>query len=126
MTPWQPPQTMKAWERAAEWQERYCPGERLIEAVAACIPGGLVVSSDTLFVLGYEATWDETTGTLLAGGEPNAWVCKLAAATDGRHPIADIMNWAPHPRPWLVWQRRNDGRWRAHRWEKLQQRFKHN
>jgi hypothetical protein len=86
----------------------------------------LVVSTDTLFVLGYEARWDETTGTLHADGEPNAWVCKLAAATDGRHPIADIMTAAPHPREWLVWQRRNDGRFRAHRWEKLQQRFNRN
>ena len=110
---------MTAWERAAQWQEQYCPQERLIEAVAACIPGGLVHSSDDLFVLAWEARWDNETKDIVPG-EPNAWVCKLAA---GRDVLAKGMQIAPRRRQWIVWQRNNDGRWRAHRWDRLQKHF---
>jgi hypothetical protein len=114
---------MTAWQLAAQFHEDFCPHQRLIEAVAACIPGGLVYSTDTLLVLAYEARWDEATGTLHHDGAPNAWVCKLAACTTGHNPIAAAMDVAPHRQHWAVWQRRNDGRWRAHRWDRLETKF---
>jgi hypothetical protein len=110
---------MTPWEKAAQWQQDHCPDERLIEAVSKCIVGGLVHSSADLFVLGWEAHWDEEQKQFTEG-EPNAWVCKLAA---GHNVITGGMRIAPRKHKWLVWQRNNDGRWRAHHWDKLIKRF---
>lgn len=113
---------MTAWELAAQWHEDFCPEERLIEAVSRCIAGGFVHSSDDLFVLAWEAHWDDEQKQFTEG-EHNAWVCKLAA---GRDVIAGGMRIVPHRREWIVWQRNNDGRWRAHRWDKLEKYFSKN
>ena len=110
---------MTPWEKAAQWQQDYCPDERLIEAISDCVANGLVYSSSDLFLLAWEAHWNEQEQRITAGA-PNAWVCKLAA---GHDVIRAGMRVAPHGHKFLVWQRNNDGRWRAHRWDKLSKRF---
>lgn len=111
---------MTPWELAAEWQQKNCPQERLIEAVARCIAGGFVHSSDELFAIGYEGHWDNEQKKITTG-QANAWVCQLAA---GENVIAKSMRVLPHRHEWLVWQRNNDGRYRAYRWDKLERLLK--
>lgn len=113
---------MKAWELAAQWHDKHCPNERLIEAVARCMAGGMVYSTDGLLVLGYEAHWDDEQKQL-TDGPLNAWVCHLAAGVGIGNPVAAVMRVVPHKREFAVWQRNNDGRWRARRWDYLEQRF---
>ena len=111
---------MTAWQLAAQWQQEHCPEERLIEAVSKCIVGGVVHSSDELFVIGWEAHWNNEQKKI-TDGTPNAWVCKLAA---GRNVLSGGMRIAPRKHDWIVWQRNNSGRWRARRWNHLLKHIK--
>lgn len=110
---------MIPWKLAAEWQQKHCPNERLIEAVAKCVAGGFVHISNDLFVIGWEGHWDDEQKKITTG-QRNAWVCQLAAGTNV---IAKSMRVLPWKHEWLVWQRNDDGRWRAHRWDKLAKHY---
>lgn len=111
---------MTPWQLAAQWHERYFPNENFGQAIADNIAreDGLVVSHRGLFLLAQEVCWDEERREIV-GGEPNAWHVQLAAVPPGTDAVAACLAAAPHPQRWCLWQRRADGRIRAHLWNDL-------
>lgn len=84
--------------------------------MALCVKDGVLWSHSELFVMAKEVFWD---GERVLAGQPNAWFVHMAATSGGRHPILQVMDLAPYPLEWCLWQRRNDGRMRAHKWHDL-------
>jgi hypothetical protein len=111
---------MKPWELAAKWYERFLPQENFANAVAENFrrDNGHVYSCGDIFAMGQEVRWDNEQKQIVAG-DPNAWFAELVAVTGIGNPLHRIMSIAPHPHEWCLWQRRNDGRIRAHKWHDL-------
>lgn len=112
---------MTAWEKAAKWYESTFSDRNFGEAIAANIVrrDGHVYACGDVFAMGQEVHWDNKQKRI-TNGEPNAWFVELAAFGESRgNPIYRLMSAAPYPLEWCLWQRRNDGRIRARRWQDL-------
>ena len=111
---------MTPWHRAAQWHARYFPNENFGQTIADNIArdNGLVVAHRGLFLLAQEVCYDERLREIVVG-EPNAWHVQLAAVPHDGAAIYECMAAAPYPHQWCLWQRRADGRLRAHRWDDL-------
>jgi hypothetical protein len=104
MTPW-----LQAYNSALkfgitpeEWSER----------ISECLQRGYVFSSPTEFVAALDT---EHQGEM-------AYLVYIAAGGSG-HVLGRFLRYAPRPKPWVIWHRRNEARPRVFAWDKLMKKI---
>lgn len=104
--------------RAQQWYEHYVPNGNFGAELAdfLVVNGNLLVVRPDIFLMAEQVRWNNEQRRIVEG-EPNAWYVRLAATNRGISPVMDA---APWPHEWVLWQRRNDGHFRARRWETLE------
>lgn len=105
--------------RAQQWYEHYIPNGNFGAELAdfMVVPGNVVIVRPDVFLMAEQVRWDNEAKRIIEG-EPNAWYVRLAAVGHGIawSQLFSAVAWS---HDWVLWQRRNDGRLRAHRWDYL-------
>ena len=111
---------MTPWTLAEQWQQQHDPQSDFALVVGDYLANGCVhAAPDSLWLFrachwdGANASWE---------GEPNAWFIHLAVRTGGPSLCRRFVRVAPHPLPWVLWCRNNDGRLRVHDFNTIMRR----
>ena len=106
--------------RAQQWYEQYIPdgsfGADLADFMVG--PGNVVIVRPDVFLMARQLRWDNEAKCIVEG-EPNAWHVRLGAVASGFAPHEAFTKATPWHHEWVLWQRRNDGIFRARRWKEL-------
>lgn len=107
------------WQRAKQWHDTH-GGDLPFEALLGdFFRSGYVWSSPTEFVLARPALWEE--GELYMGAPAaNCWFVHLAA---GDNPFRRFLEIAPHPLPFVAWQRRGQRRYHVYEWDTFKRKL---
>lgn len=109
---------MTPWQIAEKWHYTYDATLSFAELVGQYLSGGLVYSTDKVFLLATEAHWNAEEKRF-DRGEPNCWFVRLAAAVGHANPVGEFMRVASRPQQYAAWCRRGSFEPRIYSWEKL-------
>jgi hypothetical protein len=108
---------MTPWPLAKQWWDNHNASETFEELLGRHLSGGLIYSTDEVFLLAHETHWtgEECDDDL----PPNAWFVTLAASNGHANPVREFMRVASRPQQWALWCRHNTFEIKAHDWAKL-------
>jgi hypothetical protein len=110
---------MTPWQIAEKWHNTYDATISFAELVGQYLSGGLVYSTDKVFLLAAETHWNAEEQHF-EQGPSNCWHVTLAASTGHANACGEFMRVFPHPQPWVSWFRGSkDDRVRIYDWDKL-------
>ena len=101
---------MTPWQKAQHWALQHgIPAEDWQAKIEECLLRGWLISTPDDFVAALPDEHD---------GQP-AYFVVMALGHGGGHALQRFLRYAPGPRPYVLWHRRNEPRRRAFRWEQL-------
>ena len=106
--------------RAQQWYEQYIPNDSFGADLADFMvgPGNVVIVRPDVFLMAHQLRWDNEAKQVVEG-EPNAWYVRMGAVASGMAPHEAFTKATPWHHEWVLWQRRDDGKIRARRWNDL-------